>query len=552
MALIPKRRLGDVLIDCNLITDEQLGTALKAQKKAGTRLGQALIDLKYVTNDDIIWALGDQLNISYIHLTDELIDFDVARSFPEKLIRNHNFLPIFKLGNELTIVMADPLDGDALNVIESLTELDIKIAISASDEINLSIDKIFGSNVDNDDSFSDFAKILFQAPNLGLGEIKKIFKALSVEKTLLLILKDAVSMGSKNVALEPTKGALHIKYRISGKIMRRLSMPREAFDAFTDALVNRTTDGILDNREILKVGHDSDLCFTLRLNLLDTLYGKALSLEIINQNESELHLKNLGIESRDLKKIKKALNEKKGLVLITGPAFNGKGTTLTSLLKSMPYSEMKIVVCTDEGLYDNEGVFIIVKNTSPESIRLASEHDADVIAVTNVTTPEVFKNLVDIASHRLVIATINIFDLASINSYLDNNSINKKMFINSACLIINQRLVKLLCPECSEEKLLPQEFIELIGDVKKGEEIINIFSAKGCKKCDRQKYSGCTGIFEVFYLDLFKKCNLLKNPKALADIYNNTESLGFTQLKKSALKLAGQGKLDLNELIKVL
>jgi type IV pilus assembly protein PilB len=549
MALIPKRRLGDVLIDCNLITDKQLSEALKEQKKAGIRLGQALIDLKFVTNDDIIWALGDQLNISYIHLTDQLIDFEMARSFPEKLIRNHHFLPIFKLGNELTIVMADPLDGDALNVIESLTELDIKIAISASDEINSYIDKIFGSNVDNENSLADFSKILFQAPNLDLGEVKKIFKALSVEKTLILILKDALSMGSANVSLEPRKSALHIKYRISGKIMRRLSMPREAFDAFTEVLLNRTTDGSLDNREILKIGNDADTSLTIRVNLLDTLYGRAVSLDIITDlNGPELHLKNLGFVSRDLKNIKNALNEPSGLFLITGPAFNGKSTTLTSILKSMPYSEMKIIICTDEGLYDNEGVFLIVKGTDLESVRLANEHDADVIAVTNVKSPEIFRSLIDMSAQRKVIATINLFDFTEIALYLEKNGILKKMFINAARLIINQRLVNLLCPDCSEEKLVPREFIDLLGN----DEIINIYNAKGCKKCDRQKYKGCTGIFEVLYLDIFKRCLLLKDPGLLTDIYLNSDTFGLTSLKDSAIKLALKGKLDLNELIKVL
>ena len=143
MAVIQRRRLGDLLIECGLISQDELAEALVKQKQTGERLGEFLIRTGLVTQDDIIWALGDQLNISYVHLSEDLVDPAVVRSFPLGQMSEHSFIPVFRISNEITVIMADPLDIDALNALESLTSEEINISIGSEREIHEYLSRIF-------------------------------------------------------------------------------------------------------------------------------------------------------------------------------------------------------------------------------------------------------------------------------------------------------------------------------------------------------------------------------------------------------------------------
>ena len=138
-----KKRLGDVLIDCRLITEDDLMMALKMQRELKMRLGETLIAMELVTMDDIIWALGDQLNISYIHLNDNIVDFQFASLFDSDKLLQYSFLPIFKVGDTVTLVMSDPLDYDAIAAIKEIVGDQIVISVSMPDEIEHYIDKIY-------------------------------------------------------------------------------------------------------------------------------------------------------------------------------------------------------------------------------------------------------------------------------------------------------------------------------------------------------------------------------------------------------------------------
>jgi type IV pilus assembly protein PilB len=166
-----KKRLGDILIDCGLIEEQDLLQALQKQKEEKKRLGEVLIEMGLVTMDDIIWALGDQLNISYIHLNDEIVDIDFASSFSSEFLRQHLFLPIFKVGDRITVVMADPLDYSAQEEIKKELGENVVIALSLPEEIEKYIDELYGKHAKKENSLS-FA-------NKGgafCGEIKNVLK----------------------------------------------------------------------------------------------------------------------------------------------------------------------------------------------------------------------------------------------------------------------------------------------------------------------------------------------------------------------------------------
>ncbi|PKK92182.1 MAG: hypothetical protein CVV64_01870 [Candidatus Wallbacteria bacterium HGW-Wallbacteria-1] len=545
MALIPRRRLGDVLIDCNLITEEQLSASLKEQKKLGERLGETLVRLKVVTNDDIIWALGDQLNISYIHLTDQLIDFNLARSFSEKLIRKHKFIPIFKLGNELTIVMADPLDGDALNVIESLTEFEIKVAISAATEIDFYIDKVFGKEVETADEDRELGSLLFGSPQISLGDIKKLLKALTPEKTIRMMLLDGLKMGSANICLEPHGNSIHLKYRLSGKVMRRLSLPGEVFLQLKTAIATMTGQKEIRNGSRIIIDGEQGTQVELTLSVLEANHGPCLLFTPSGPDSSNPHLKTLGLSSTDLKTIMGAIRESRGLFLVMGPTFNGKETTLKALLNALPSGEMRGALFTSSPISGLGEDILQIHVTGSENIVKAAENDLDFLAFNNIPDGRSLQLLLEAACRRLVVATMNLSDMTSLVHFLDDHRISRKLFFNSTRLIINQRLVRLLCEECREEKLLPEEFTGLIGD----EKLRNIHEARGCGKCNRLKYTDRTGLFEVLSLDIFNRGRMLRDESLFTDIYSNSDLLGFRTIREAAIELAGKGLLDINELL---
>lgn len=545
MALIPKRRLGDVLIDCNLITQDQLSQALKEQRNSGTRLGEALINLGIVTNDDIIWALGDQLNISYIHLTNQIIDVNLAKSFPEKLIRKHKFIPIFRLGNELTIVMADPLDADSLSVIESLTDGEIKIAISAAAEIDEHIDTVFGREVESGaEGDDDLTKILFKSPQISLGDMKKLLKVLSPEKVLILMLADAMQMNSDTICLEPHKGSFHMKYRIAGKILRRLSLPAEVFGTFTETLKGLTAGKALGTGEVIRIGHDDVNSFKMVVSSLPTNYGRSILMRPLEEGAAELHLKTLGFRNDDLRKVKDSLKDFRGLTLIIGPPGSGKKATMSAFLDSLPFSEMKIIVSTEDPFIADADRFLCVGPATVPTLMAAAAHDPDALAVTGVSSPEILSSLIDLAGRIPVVATLPVHDIPDLARYMNDGRVNLKRFASVARLLVNQRLLELLCPECAEKAEIPPEVSELFG-----KDLQEIGEARGCQACERRGRSGRRGVYETFAIDTKARCRLLRTPEILADIYSEAGDFKITRLKESAIALANRGLIDLHELM---
>jgi len=139
----PKKRLGDLLLECGLISEEQLKLALARQKELNMRVGEALVHLKFVTNDDIIWAISNQLGISYINLTDDIVDLECVRKFPKEVLKQYKFLPIFEIDDTLTVAMADPLDEGAHKKLKELSSSNLKISVTTVGEIEEFIEKAF-------------------------------------------------------------------------------------------------------------------------------------------------------------------------------------------------------------------------------------------------------------------------------------------------------------------------------------------------------------------------------------------------------------------------
>ena len=202
MAAIQRRRLGDLLMECGLITQEELQEALAKQKEKKERLGELLITMGLVTNDDIIWALGDQLNISYVHLSEDLVDPNVARSFPLDQMKIHSFIPVFRIGNEITIVMADPLDIDALNSLESLTDEEINISIGSEEEIQNYLGKIFETpEIDIRQTGNDLITTSETGKKLLPDKLEQLFRKLDPDKALTYLLTNYLVEPGDNLRL---------------------------------------------------------------------------------------------------------------------------------------------------------------------------------------------------------------------------------------------------------------------------------------------------------------------------------------------------------------
>lgn len=354
---IPRKRLGDVLIECKLITPEQLDAALKEQKESKLRLGELLIKNKLVTQEDIIWALGDQLNISYVHLTDDLVNPQIVKSFPEEQMRTYRFIPIFKMGRELTVVMADPLDIDALNVLESLTSDEINISIGAEKEINDFLDKIFGKKLAEPAQAE--TPELFEKLEVDLHTWEDYIENYGIRHIFSSIINEIINQDGKVIYLEPGTNHIRIRFRsgTSSELVEKLKLPRSGLDIITECileLMGYGGEGIPAILESVVLWPHLRGNYFLRFSYLCP--GRAgagrLTVRVNRETEEQINLR----RKLDLVQPLHALKANPGLVFINGKREQARILATPVLLQNFVAPSSKITYISSCRVHPVDGV----------------------------------------------------------------------------------------------------------------------------------------------------------------------------------------------------
>ena len=558
----PKLRLGDVLLQQRLISQEQLQQTLDLQHKTGKKLGRLLIESGVITEEGLANGLARQLRIPFVNLKIFPFRAELVRLLPESAARRFRALVLEDKDHNLLVAFADPLDLFAFDEVSRLTKRNIAMAVAPETQLTLAFDRLYRRT----EEISGFAraveKDLSLSDEVDFGELANTVgqEGAPIVKLLQSIFEDAVQIGASDIHIEPQETGLQIRVRVDGVL-------------HTQTLAENRVAGPLSQRLKLMAGIDisekrlpqdgrfsvrvREQTIDVRLSTMPTSYGESVVMRLLNQNSVLRRLDLIGMPDEMLKRFREVLGRISGMVLVTGPTGSGKTTTLYAALSEINSSELKIITVEDPVEYRLPGVTQVQVNekidlTFARVLRGSLRQDPDIILVGEMRDAETAEiGLRAAITGHLVLSTLHTRDTISTPFRLLDMGVPPFMVATSLQAVIAQRLVRVNCEVCSEPREpTAQEQAWLDTMLMPGDAPVKAMRGLGCSACNGTGYAGRHGVYELLEMDV-----------ALTQAATRADPVAFMQAARArmkghtlsfhALELVRQGRTSLAEALRV-
>ncbi len=563
------KRLGDILISEGMITEGQLKEALKKQETSGGKLGELLVGLGYVEEKQIAIALSKQLGIAYISKVSGKLkpvsDQNLEELIPHGFAMKNIVLPLSRSLNSITVVMADPLDLVLIDNIKKMTSCEVNIVVSTKRNILEVIEQFYGkekmfrsaieASQDKKMDSIGIKEISSEETDLSLDKMVAQAEEAPVVKLVDLIIRQAIEENASDIHIEPHRNGLKLRYRIDGILY---DMPSPSVALYLP-IISRIK--ILSRMDIAERRLPQDGGFMVKINkrlidlrvsVLPTIYGEKAVLRILDKSRVPLDLAKLGFLPKELELIRKGIKSTYGLVLLTGPTGSGKSTTLYASLDEVKSAKTNVITAEDPVEYRIEGINQVqvkpeIGLTFANALKSFLRQDPDVVLVGETRDLETAEMTIRAAlTGHLVFSTLHTNDAASTINRLVDIGLPSYLVTASLKLIIAQRLVRKLCPDCKE----PYEINK--DDLPEGVDLDSqvIYKAKGCDRCNSIGYKGRSVITEIILLDEEIKRAIHKGATP-PEIMEIAKKKGSHTLLESGLKRVAEGATSLEEVLSV-
>ncbi|MDP2752500.1 MAG: GspE/PulE family protein [Rhodocyclaceae bacterium] len=562
MARPEKIRLGDLLVQQNIVTASQLALALEAQKKSGAKLGQVLIETGYATEEGIARALAKQLGAPFIDLRQYNARPEVVRLLPETQARRFRALMLDEKDGTLLVGMADPTDLTAFDEICRLVRRPVDLAVVMRTHLLAAVDRVYHRT----EEITGLAKELTADMTDATAGLDEMFGSgiggedAPVVKLLQTVFDEALRAHASDIHIEPQEKSLIIRFRIDGV----LHIKTEADSKVASALVLRLklTAGLdisekrlpQDGRFNIKVrGAPLDV----RISTMPTQYGESVVMRLLAQNTELLGLDKVNMPPYVLERLRNAIHRPSGMVLVTGPTGSGKTTTLYAALSELNTTEKKIITVEDPVEYRLAGINQVqvhekIDLTFERVLRSVLRQDPDIVLVGEMrdhTTAEIGMRA-SMTGH-MVLSTLHTNDAISTPVRLIDMGVPRYMVALSLQLVLAQRLVRVICEDCAEPySPLPNEEAWARTEIGDRIETAKFKRGRGCSSCGGSGYKGRQGVYE-----------LLEMNSALVEAANHHDTNAFIAeakiamagktLRSDALRLALMGRTSVQEAMRI-
>ena len=509
-----RKKLGEMLVEANLLTEDQLKEALADLPKAKLKLGQYLIRKGFVEEQPMLEMLSRQLKIGRYQPEKYPLDQSLSQLIPLDYAQKFQIAPLKKRGRLLTICMSDPMDIDTLDAVEMLTNCEVEPSIGTEREVNQLISSLYGiqsglgnvletmeMDIKPETEKEDQADVLVSSLQDMAGEAPVI-------RLVNTIFGQAVREGASDVHISPQQNSVQVRFRIDGKLHDVPAPPKSLFLpivarikilANMDITISRVTQ---DGRFTLKMDRKE---INVRVSSIPTIHGENLVLRFLDTSGGVYSLDGLGMIQSDIVKIQSIINKPYGMILSTGPTGSGKSTSIYAILNELNRPESHIMTLEDPVEYRIENIRQVQLNrkagmTFASGLRSILRQDPDIIMVGEIRDPETAAIAVQAAQtgHRLL-STVHTNDAAGAISRLVDMDIEPFLIASVLLASFAQRLVRTICPYCKEKYQPPKVALAAVGldNVDNG----SFMRGRGCNQCMNTGYKGRTGIFEVLVND---------------------------------------------------
>ena len=553
-----KVRLGDLLVERNMVTTAQLESALSRQKSSGKKLGAVLVDDGLVTEDDIAMVLSEQLKLDIVDLQNIYIDESVATLVPVKLLKKYTMIPFaFAEDNKnvLLVAMENPLDTYAQEDISIITNYQVEPVVATTRSIMLAIDKYYGQD-EVSDSLNKYAKEKKLEVEVDVEEEENINSS-PIVKLVKEMIELAVRQRASDIHLEPMEEYIRVRYRIDGVLHKKATYSVSVLSAI---IARIKIIGGMDISEKRKPqdGRITQLVdhveYDIRVSILPTVFGEKVVMRLTAKKALTREKSQLGLKPYELEKFDNILKNPHGILLVTGPTGSGKSTTLYTALCELNTYDVNIITVEDPVEANIDGINQVQVNnkaqlTFASALRSILRQDPDIIMIGEIRDQETASIAVQASiTGHLVVSTLHTNSAASTITRLEDMGIESYLIADSVVGVIAQRLVRRLCPYCKKEKLASFEEKAFMGLPQ--EKDIEIYEAQGCPKCDETGYKGRIGVYEIMTLSPELKTIISKRQGA--DILKKKAiEEGMRTLRMSGTEYVIEGVTSFSELVKI-
>jgi len=554
----PERiRLGDLLLQQKLISQEQLKGALEDQGRSGRKLGRVLIESGYLSEDQIGEALARQLGVPFINLKYYNFNSAVTRKLPEAQARRFRALLLEEQDDSVVVAMVDPTDLFAFDEISRLIRKEVNIAVVSETMLLQTIDRIYRRT----DQISSLAKELGE--DLGdvvdFGTLTLGAEDAPVVKLLQTMFEDAVQARASDIHIEPHERGLHIRFRIDGLLQPQTETDAKISSAVSQRL--KLMSGLdiserrlpQDGRFNVKVREQQ---IDVRISSMPTQYGETIVMRLLHRAGGLHQLDDLGMSAEMLERFSKAIHRYTGMVLVTGPTGSGKTTTLYAALNELNKPDCKIITVEDPVEYRLDGLNQVQVNEKIELtfgrvLRSSLRQDPDVILIGEMRDLETAEiGLRAAITGHMVLSTLHTRDAASSPLRLIDMGVPRYMVAYSLQAVVAQRLLRVNCESCGKPRQPdPQEaqWLRTVGcDPAAG----RIMAGSGCQHCNGSGYAGRIGIYEMLEMDN-ELAALANSDDPGRFIAAAEQRMAGHMLEDSAAQLAMAGKTTVSEAMRV-
>jgi len=509
------KQVGQVLVEKGLVTDAQIRQALARQKQGGHRklLGEMIVELGFCTEDQIVEALAQAYGMPYVKLTSKFVDPKVIGELPREFIEKQCVLPLFKVDNVLSVAIHEPANVFLVEEIARLANGPVQMVAATAADINAVLQKHLpsGNVFVIDEILEDVATDVIdelQQPSLDITSLDAEADGAPIIKLANYVIFNAVREGASDIHIEPDDGQLRIRYRIDGRLVEKLKPPTQMQAALVSRIKIMASMDISERRlpqdggiHVKMEGRPIDL----RVSTLPNQFGEKVVLRIIDNQNILVSLEQLGFDKDTLEKFRRQIHQPHGLMLITGPTGSGKSTTLYSVLSDRSAPEINICTVEDPIEFNLVGVNQFQVNekigfTFPATLRSLLRQDPDVIMIGEIRDAETAKIAVQAAlTGHMVFSTLHTNDAPSAVTRMYNVGIEPYLISASLVGVLGQRLVRRICPSCSEEATPTPNAVRAAERL--GEALDRVSVGTGCSRCRRTGFSGRIGLYEMLVPD---------------------------------------------------
>ncbi len=557
-----RKRLGEVLLDMGLLSEDELHAALQEQQTTGDSLGRVLMRMGTISGESLSAALAQQFGMDFIKLADVEIKEEVLKNIPPAIAKRQKIIPLEMENGTLTVAMSNPLELLTLDNLQAMLDCDIKGMVASESDIEEAIKKYYGTEESTIDTIVDEMSqtaLEFGAEAGVAGDSdEEDVEDSAIIKLVTLIILEAFRSRASDIHIEPLEKKFRVRYRVDGVLQEVPGPPRRLKGPVTQRIKLMAGMDIAEKRvpqdgriKIRLMGKDLDL----RVSALPGLFGESVVMRILDKSSLLLGLDELGFMGEDRKKFESAITSAHGIFLVTGPTGSGKTTTLYACMNILNTPDKKLITVEEPVEYMLSGinqsqVRSDIGLTFARVLRSMLRQAPDIILVGEIRDFETAEIAIRSAlTGHLVFSTLHTNDAPTAVTRLVDLGVKPFLVASSVQAIMAQRLVRNICPNCKEEYEARSDELITAGIDASQKGKVNLYRGKGCDECSFTGYRGRSGIFELMLLSN-KIQDMIMAEAVSGELREQARAEGMKTLREDGLRKALAGITTLAEVLK--